>query len=51
MSDEKKIEYAGEVRGYSVDDSGRRLSASGRRVSTVDDVFGEIVEGGEQYPL
>jgi hypothetical protein len=34
---------------YSVDESGRRLSVTGRRVSIVDDVFGEIVEGGPNY--
>lgn len=27
----------------------RRFSAQGRRISTVDDVFGEIVEGGPNY--
>lgn len=27
----------------------RRLSASGRRISVVDDVFGDIVEGGPNY--
>lgn len=27
----------------------RRLSASGRRISAVDDVFGELVEGGPNY--
>ena len=36
-------------RSYSVDDTGRRLSVTGRRVSVVDDVFGEIVEGGPNY--
>ncbi|EON62596.1 hypothetical protein W97_01820 [Coniosporium apollinis CBS 100218] len=36
-------------RSYSVDESGRRLSVTGRRVSVVDDVFGEIVEGGPNY--
>lgn len=34
---------------FNVDESGRRLSVTGRRVSTVDDVFGEIVEGGPNY--
>ena len=38
-----------ELRSYSVDTSGRRLSVLGRRVSVVDDVFGEIVEGGPNY--
>jgi hypothetical protein len=38
-----------EYRSYSVDESGRRLSVTGRRVSIVDDVFGEIVEGGPNY--
>ena len=38
-----------EDRSYSVDDSGRRLSVTGRRVSVVDDVFGELVEGGPNY--
>ena len=28
---------------------GRRYSAQGRRISTVDDVFGEIKEGGPNY--
>lgn len=27
----------------------RRYSAQGRRISVVDDVFGEIVEGGPNY--
>ncbi|OAP64711.1 hypothetical protein AYL99_00683 [Fonsecaea erecta] len=38
-----------EYRSCSVDESGRRLSVTGRRVSIVDDVFGEIVEGGPNY--
>lgn len=33
---------------YSAPD-GRRYSAQGRRISTVDDVFGEIKEGGPNY--
>lgn len=28
---------------------GRRYSAEGHRVSVVDDVFGEIVDGGPNY--
>lgn len=27
----------------------RRMSAQGRRISTVDDIFGEIKEGGPNY--
>ncbi|KIW91460.1 uncharacterized protein Z519_08356 [Cladophialophora bantiana CBS 173.52] len=38
-----------EYRSYSVDETGRRLSVTGRRVSIVDDVFGETVEGGPNY--
>lgn len=37
------------VRSKSEDGDERRLSAAGRRVSVVDDVFGEIVEGGPNY--
>jgi hypothetical protein len=37
------------IRSKSVDEDGRRLSTYGRRVSVVDDVFGEIVEGGPNY--
>ena len=44
----EKVEHL-EHRSYSVDESGRRLSVTGRRVSVVDDVFGEIVEGGPNY--
>lgn len=29
--------------------SERRLSAQGRRISVVDDIFGEIKEGGPNY--
>jgi hypothetical protein len=53
--DEKNIEQVdgaaaqNEYRSYSVDGARRRLSVLGRRVSVVDDVFGEIVEGGPNY--
>lgn len=55
MSDEKNIfESSGFVptNEYQYDDRGRRKSsfnAAGRRVSVVDDVFGEIKEGGPNY--
>ena len=29
--------------------SERRMSATGRRISVVDDIFGEIKEGGPNY--
>lgn len=29
--------------------SDRRMSAQGRRISVVDDIFGEIKEGGPNY--
>lgn len=46
---EGKTQEHHENRSYSVDESGRRLSVTGHRVSVVDDVFGEIVEGGPNY--
>lgn len=32
-----------------VDEEERRLSVRGKHISTVDDVFGEIVDGGPNY--
>ncbi len=64
MDTEKNIQYggdvhyagephpAGEKRGsiyQIVPPTERRMSAQGRRVSVVDDVFGEIKEGGPNY--
>lgn len=40
------------INGEHFDDKGRRFSGydpTGRRVSVVDDVFGEIKEGGPNY--
>ena len=64
MDTEKNIQYGGDVhyagephpsgekRGsiyQIVPPTERRMSAQGRRVSVVDDVFGEIKEGGPNY--
>lgn len=58
MADEKNIQYEeaaqpdGRRKGsiYEViPPSERRMSASGRRISAVDDIFGEIKEGGPNY--
>lgn len=38
-----------EHRSNSIDPGGRRLSVLGRRISIVDDVFREIVEGDPNY--
>lgn len=46
------IHAVGERKGsiYQVVPSGeRRMSAQGRRISVVDDIFGEIKEGGPNY--
>lgn len=59
-ADEKNIGYLEEHRPSDgggrkgsiyqvVPPSERRLSAQGRRVSVVDDIFGEIKEGGPNY--
>lgn len=56
MSNEKGLSYSEEPRGerkgsiYQVVPEGeRRTSVQGRRVSVVDDIFGEIKEGGPNY--
>lgn len=41
--------YAKEIDHIEHDPSARRLSAQGRRISIVDDVFGEIKEDGPNY--
>lgn len=54
---EKNVAYdeqptSGERKGsiYAVLPAGdRRMSAQGRRISAVDDIFGEIKEGGPNY--
>lgn len=58
MNSEKGIRYGEEPRASDakrgsiyqvVDPSERRMSAQGRRISVVDDIFGEIKEGGPNY--
>ncbi|RMZ82780.1 hypothetical protein DV738_g1499, partial [Chaetothyriales sp. CBS 135597] len=51
MSKEKAdhVDFVPPEDGPRGDVPGRRLSVTGRRVSVVDDVFGEIVEGGPNY--
>ncbi len=45
----KREEYQSYSAGADGDGAGRRLSVTGRRISVVDDVFGQIVEGGPNY--
>ncbi|RMD44454.1 hypothetical protein DV735_g615, partial [Chaetothyriales sp. CBS 134920] len=51
MSKEKAdhVDFLAAEDGPRGDAPPRRLSVTGRRVSVVDDVFGEIVEGGPNY--
>ena len=55
---EKGVHYSGEPHPLDVKRGSiyqiippteRRLSAQGRRISVVDDIFGEIKEGGPNY--
>lgn len=48
MVKEEKFVQEDDV-NYESPGTERRMSASGRRISTVDAVFGEIVEGGPDY--
>ena len=45
----RREEYQSYSAGADGDGAGRRLSVTGRRISVVDDVFGQIVEGGPNY--
>lgn len=58
MNNEKNVQYGEEPRPSDarkgsiyqvISPQERRMSAQGRRISVVDDIFGEIKEGGPNY--